>query len=136
MGTDIWIHIEYKSRKQKKYIHADFEAEGTRIYSLFGALAGARGSIDPIYEPRGLPDDISYETWKAYREGGFHTASWLTSQELRECLDLVISVYTNKYGISLENAKDRLKSYELIFKYLKDSDDEGEPSRMIFWFDN
>jgi len=139
MATDIWIHIEYQSRKKKyRYIHANVELNKARVYSLFGAIAGVRqvGYIDPIYEPRGLPDDITEETWKEYKDGGFHTASWLTSKELRECMDLVVKQYTTKYGFSEETVRKWLEPYEFIYKYMKNSDDEGEPSRMIFWFDN
>ena len=138
MGTDIWIHIEYKSRKPNKYIHADFKPDKKRVYSLFGALAGASGDIAPIYEPRGLPDDITQKTWKEHKdgEGDFHTESWLTSQELRECIDLVIKEWTSKDDTTIEETKDVLSSYERIYNYMKDSDDEEEPSRIVFWFDN
>ena len=56
MGTDIWIHIEHRSRKTNKFIY-DFEANGSRDYTLFGALAGARGSLNRIY------DQISHGDW-------------------------------------------------------------------------
>ena len=32
--------------------------------------------------------------------------------------------------------KDWLKDYEFILKNLRDSDDDGEPARIVFWFDN
>ena len=133
MATDIWIHIEHKSRKTNKYVY-DFEADGERIYALFGVLAGTRGSCEPIYEPRGLPDDITPKTLKIYKEFGVdaHTPSWLTTKELRECLDQTIKEYEN----GEEEIISWLKPYENIYEYMKQSEDEGEPSRIVFWFDN
>lgn len=38
MATDIWIHIEYKSRKNGRWTYA-YEADGERHYGVFGVLA-------------------------------------------------------------------------------------------------
>ena len=135
MATDIWIHIEHRSRKKNKYVY-DFEADGERIYALFGALAGARGAIAPLYEPRGLPNDVSPEVLEEYRlfEGDAHTASWLNTEEIRRCLYLTITVLSKEEDE--ENVKTWLQAYEKIYEYMKYCDDEGEPSRMVFWFDN
>ena len=131
MGTDIWIHIEHRSRKTNKYVY-DFEADGNRDYTLFGALAGARGPLDPIYEPRGIPEDSSPEVIKDYLSWEeAHTFSWLTTKELRECLDLTIKNYSN-----MELAKSNLESYERIYEYMKRQEDEGKPCRIVFWFDD
>lgn len=135
MATDIWIHLEHRSRKKNKYVY-DFKADGERIYALFGALVGTRGTIDPIYDSRGLPDDVSPEVLEEYRlfEGDAHTPSWLTAIEFRECLDLTIKVLSKKEDEN--NVKTWLRPYEKIYEYMKYSDDEGEPSRIVFWFDN
>ncbi len=135
MGTDIWIHIEYRSRKTKNYKYAR-EFYGDRLYGVFGILAGERSEIEPIYPPRGLPNDITRLTYKKYKddEPDFHTASWLTSSELRECLDAVDEIIKNEKRDNYN--KDWLKCYEKIYRYMKYYDDVGEPSRMVFWFDN
>jgi len=53
-----------------------------RNYPLFGILAGVRDySVDPISEPRGLPDDLSSGTGLS---GADHSYSWFS---LREILD-------------------------------------------------
>lgn len=134
MATDIWIHIEHKSRKTNKYVY-DYEADGDRIYALFGALAGLRGSFY-LYDPRGLPKDISPEVLKEYQSWGedAHTPSWLTTEELRKCLDLTIKKLSKEYD--MKEVKSWLKNYEKIYEYMKYSEDEGEPSRIVFWFDN
>lgn len=134
MGTDIWINIEYRSRKTKNYKYAR-EFYGKRLYSVFGILAGARTDIEPIYPPRGLPNDVTRLTYRKYLNGeeDFHTASWLTSFEFRECLDSVDEVIKNEEP---DTKKDWLRGYEKIYRYMKCYDDVGEPSRIVFWFDN
>ncbi len=68
MGTDIWIHIEYKSRKPNKYIHADFKPDKKRVcnHRCTGELLSdccLRGSEikrlwaekvahDPLFQPK------------------------------------------------------------------------------------
>ena len=97
------------------------------------------------------------ETYRHYKDygGEAHTASWLTTQEFGECLDVVERIVEERSkqpktdlqcNIELvekllrnyhdNNDDDWLKKYRLLHKYMKDSDDEGEPARIIFWFDN
>ncbi|MDJ0754674.1 MAG: hypothetical protein QNJ45_14205 [Ardenticatenaceae bacterium] len=61
MGTDIHLHIEYRSNKYDKYrlFASDFQIN--RDYALFGALAGLGTEKEPLIPPRGLPKDISNE---------------------------------------------------------------------------
>lgn len=75
------------------------------------------------------------ETYRHYKDydGEAHTASWLTTEEFGECLDAVDVVVREQEP---EASDDWLKNYRLIHKYMKDSDDEGEPARIVFWFDN
>ncbi len=160
MGTDIHIHIEYLRRKKSKkphWIHPGEEFDADRRYSVFGILAGLRSDIKPLYPPRGLPGDITMETYRHYKDygGEAHIASWLTTQEFGECLDVVERIVEERSkqpktdlqcNIELvekllrnyhdDNDDDWLKSYRLLYKYMKDSDDDGEPARIIFWFDN
>ena len=88
---------------------------------MIGGLTG-----DVLIPLRGLPDDATFETLKAFRGGGYRP-SWLTAPELRLCLDMMYSKNDIEYKSMTE--------YELIYRYMKDSDDEDEPSRLIFWFD-
>ena len=135
MGTDIHIHIEHKSRKKKKYVY-DFEAYGERIYSLFGVLAGTRGDYEALYDPRGLPMDVSPEITEEYRTLGGHTPSWLTTEEFGKCLDSYFEDCTKGAGNSEDYVRDWMSSYYKIYEYMKYSEEEGEPSRIVFWFDN
>lgn len=138
MGTDIHIHVEYLRRKKGKkpyWMHSGEEFCADRLYGVFGILAGLRSDINPLYPPRGLPGDITMETYRHYKDydGEAHTASWLTTEEFGDCLDAVDVVVREQEP---EASDDWLKNYRLIHKYMKDSDDEGEPARIVFWFDN
>ena len=134
MGTDIHIFIEHRSRKKKKYVY-DFEAEGDRIYSLFGVLAGIRGDCDALFEPRGLPKDASPETLMEFEDwGDGHTSSWLSTEEFGRCLNHYIKQWSDVYGE--EGSQSWLGSFADIYEYMRYSEDEGEPSRIVFWFDN
>lgn len=135
MGTDIHMYIEHKSKKTHKFVF-DFGQWGERIYNLFGTMAGTRGEYEAIYEPRGIPDDISPEVKEEYEimwEGDAHTPSWLTTAEFRECLDLVIK--HSDYNASNE-IPSWLKEYEWMYEFMKYNEEEGEPCRVVFWFDN
>ena len=66
-------------------------------------------------------------------EGDAHTESWLTTDEFGECIDAVDAIFREQKP---DVNNDWLKNYRLIHKYMKDSDDEGEPARIVFWFDN
>ena len=134
MATDIWIHVEYKSRKTGKWTYA-YEADGDRNYKLFGILAGTRGDCWPLYDPRGLPIDISDKAKKEYEDWGAdaHTPSWLTTQELKECLNTAIKRTKDSYR---DEMKKWLKPYYDLYEKMNEKETQGEPSRMIFWFDN
>ena len=131
MGTDIHMYMEYRSRKKKRFVYGKrFVVD--RLYGLFEIMANICREVKPLYEARGLPDDVTPQVLKSYKDygGDAHHASWLTSSEFKECLDKADSLYSN------DAPEDRLKSYKRAYSYLYDSDKEGEPSRVVFWFDN
>lgn len=138
MATDIWIHIEYKS-KTGNWVEL-CEPYEDRIYGLFGALAGARTDIEPIYPPRGLPQDISFDTLDKYEEGkeDYHTESWLTFSELKQCMDYA-KIEINKRRVESgyeELPQSFLYGYNAIYNYMKAFEDVGFETRIVFWFDN
>lgn len=131
MGMDIHIFMEYRSRKKKRYVYYD-EYRGKRLYGLFEIMADVFYESKPLFRSRGLPDDVTPQVLKICKDygGDAHDISWLTADEFRKCLDLAKERY------SKDAADDWLKEYELIYSYLKDSDEEGEPARIVLWFDN
>lgn len=142
MGTDISIHIEYKHRKKKKYVHAPYVAENERTYEMFHALAGIR-SIGPqqVIEKRGLPGDVTKETYNDLKGNGYYAISWVDTHELKKCIDEVVkdamecTISNDTADKIKEDMNSYLKSYIDIYNYMKELDDGGEPSRMVFGFD-
>lgn len=158
MGTDIHIHLEYRSRKTKRYQYGG-EMDSDRIYGLFNVLAGSevRGNDDSLYPVRGLPGDVTQATYKDYKdwEGDAHHASWLTTTEFASCIveayirnnsieelklrkeyeDLwkIIRLIT---GIETTKDDDCLLSYKKILDLMLSYEKDGETCRIIFWFDN
>lgn len=93
MGTDIHGRVQMRWEANGKW-EDECAIEDGRNYAVFAMLAGVRNDfgfagckthapLQPISEPRGLPDDnpeYKFEDWAF----GDHSESWLT---LREILD-------------------------------------------------
>ena len=130
MGMDIHIYMEYCNRKTNRFtFYREFKAR--RCYGLFGILAEVFYDENPLYISRGFPDDASDYVLKEYRDwrADAHHTSWLNAEEFGYCLDLAKERYP-------DDDEDWLKDYEFILKNLKDSDNDEEPARIVFWFDN
>ena len=102
---------------------------------MFGVLAGTRGDSNALYDPRGLPNDVSPETLRAYRDfdEDAHTPCWLTTKELKEC---IVQVLKKTKPIYVQQVKKSLQPYYKIYETMKYFEDQEEPCRMVFWFDN
>jgi hypothetical protein len=90
----------------------------SRHYEWFNLIAGVRGLKESaIWQPRGIPDDVSRETEKeVYRmEGDAHTHSWLMVSEILQ-------------EVKLKN----FQHYRWLEKFVT----EPHRTRMVFWFDN
>lgn len=140
MGCDIHAHVEIKvDGKWHHYNHPDIG----RNYWLFARMANVRndGSIKPIAEPRGLPEDITFTTKfdrKCWSSDG-HSDSWLSAKEVA-VLGPEMETEHKKY-----NSKDYYY-YEKEFGYLFGNSwdiglGNGHPkqlqdARLVFWFDN
>lgn len=132
MGCDIHFHVESKgtSWNPEEWVYEGVLYSRDRNYRLFAELADVRsgGEIEPIAEPRGLPQKISYpveddfERWKA----DAHSTTWLTLSELqarKATGNHCESVFWSQTVPILEAiAKIRGVSSEAI--------------RCVFWFDN
>lgn len=99
---------------------------GGRNYYLFGILAGVRyDRIEPISEPRGVPNDISeaYKEQLKQWEGDAHSKSYLT---LKELLDVDWSKYDKEY----------ISDFLTTIERMKEVDPDPEKVRCLFFFDN
>lgn len=104
MGCDIHVYVEYKHNdghwnaddrhrvieEDEHYSYIEEFSAGGRHYGFFGALAGVRSSaVGPLYEPRGIPEDLSDIVQKAidnWSSDG-HTHSYLSLDEYKEVID-------------------------------------------------
>lgn len=154
MGTDIHIHLEYRSRKTKRYKYGG-EIRGERDYDIFDAMAGDEG--DFYFQARGLPDDVTQETLKEYRdrEGDAHHASWLSTIEFSAC---IVEAHIRKNSLERLQFNKKYKdlyavidtvfrqgsrrdedcslSYREILKLMISYEEDKEECRIVFWFDN
>jgi hypothetical protein len=145
MGCDIHMNIEVKTKNGWELYS---KPSVDRFYKLFAKLANVRNDfgIQPISEPRGIPDDVSYlvkksyESWKEYT----HSASFITCEEMAELKEWL-------KNLAKENGSDFL-SYDLEYSILKTYCEgnsfagikkypEERPKwiydcRLVFWFDN
>lgn len=140
MATDIHIFVENKHGRKCKSYHFMGSFYGERIYGIFAALAGVNmREIKPLFEPRGLPRDVTIVVYKEYIDGkgDWHHVGWLTTQEFKENIlyaEQELKAYCERVGH--EYNEDCTKTYWKVYAYAEDLDDPGEPSRIIFWFDN
>lgn len=158
MGTDIHIHLEYRSRKTKHFQYGG-ELDGKRLYGIFEIMAGSevRGDGESLYPVRGLPEDVTQVTYKDYKdwEGDAHHASWLTTNEFASCIvETYIRInsidalklykeYEDLWkkirlitDIELKKDDDCLLSYKQMLNLMLSYEKNGEPCRIVFWFDN
>ena len=137
MARDIHLHVEYYRRKKGKkprWVHSENNFINDRLYFVF-SIIGMGGDINPLFPLRGLPGDLTLETYNDYKQWGGEAldVSWLTSHEFGKCLDTIDRIVKEECSY-VDN--DWLENYIYIYKCMKESEDEGEPARIIFWFDN
>lgn len=147
MGADIHMYAEKKIDDEWKLTKGpnpykiyfpsdeDLKFEGwvyhQRDYDLFAFLADVRNydeSIDPLDQPRGMPEDTSPMLFKLYEEYGVdgHSHSYFSLPELlaadQEFAYLKLDAFTKK-GSAIRKLEDLA---------------QGDPDsvRIVFWFDN
>jgi len=142
MGCDIHLHVEVKhvDKGWLHYAHPKIE----RWYELFAKMAGVRNydnDVEPLYPPRGLPNDISEVTRLCYEweVDDAHSMSWLGRKEIA-----ILNEFISKHPL---NSKRSWEDFDTRCGYLfgnslafKDTD-EYKPEwlkdcRVVFWFDN
>ena len=61
MGCDIHMYVEYCNDLEKPYWLSIGKVHPGRNYSMFEAMAGVRGNLPGIVQPKGLPKDLAYD---------------------------------------------------------------------------
>lgn len=158
MGTDIHIHLEYRSRKTKRYKYGG-EIRGERDYDIFDVMALDEGnnSGDVFFQSRGLPGDVTQATLKEYRiwKEDAHHASWLSTIEFSAC---IVEAHIRKNSLERLQFNKKYKdlyaiidtvfrqgsrrdedcslSYREMLKLMISYEEDKEECRIVFWFDN
>ena len=151
MGCDIHISADRLVNGSRERVTGNFH-EGPdpfdwRSYGMFAFLSGVRNysAIQPISEPRGLPEDGGYEIYS-----GDHSASWLSVEELkahdydkviedrRHTVEIMPGCFSG--GQTAEEGagkKTTLRDFlgQAFFDDLKELENIGA-DRIVFWFDN
>ncbi len=84
MGCDMHAFVERLDVESSIY-YPIARLQVDRDYEFFGAVAGVREEVPALFEPRGIPADVSISTRLQYEsESDAHTPSWLTADELRQ----------------------------------------------------
>lgn len=143
MGCDIHLHTEVK-------INGTWHHYSTpavpRWYLLFARMANVRNyeDVEPIAEPRGLPQDATALTlFDAERWGpDGHSHSYLSAEEIAELVQWVKDKSeqfkfefapfweSNTFGFVFGN------NWSGFSKYPADRPEGLEDVRFVFWFDN
>lgn len=139
MGCDIHLHTEIKV--DGKWHHYS-QPRVQRDYVLFFKLAGVRGPFDgvnPIAEPRGVPNDLSFTTKfdVDYMGDDGHSHSWLTGDELAEVVRWNDERRVSETGQWFSTEHSFL-GYLFGNGWGRDSEHPKsiEDVRAVFWFDN
>lgn len=124
MGCDIHAYVEAKTEYGWDLIS---RLHINRSYGFFGILAGVRQPALKMFEPRGVPDDLSLFTKLEHRDwqGDAHNESWLTAEEFRTAIQRRIDIAPNLTPdlIACKGTLDALVNANI-------------DSRVVFWFDN
>ena len=130
MGCDIHICVElqeYGGMWEPAIL--EHGAYDTRNYAVFSKLAGVRGDLLPIAEPRGLPKDVSREVANQFENGmGDHTPSYLT---VKEILD---APWSDEEALQCSEFLEWLKFKGTWLEYV--IQDTPEKVRLVFNFDS
>jgi len=113
MGCD--IHVTLEQKEYETWWGLGSNMNPGRNYGTFAKLAGIRGDGP---EPKGLPDNMSWETKEVLEEGDDHSHSWSTIEEWEKAID------------------DDEPEYQAILAAAKTLQSHGRETRIVFWFDN
>jgi len=138
MGCDIHPRIARRTGEGElvSFMHGTLDLG--RDYVMFGLMAGVRGK-EKLFEPRGLPDDVpfSYKFDHDRLDGDAHSASWLTTQEVRMVADAYPEVAERLDGKRRQNPwlAALVGLMEAVDRWSDEYDPDGG-AVLIFWFDN
>lgn len=123
--TERWVSADTWYKSGNSWYNN--EVFGSRSYYLFSILSDVRnrGDVEPISEPKGIPNDASsgYLYMVDQWEGDGHSHSYFTLEEL---LDVDWDQYDKEY----------LGEFLKVVEDLKSIDENPKKVRICFFFDN
>lgn len=137
MGCDIHFHVEIKVNDAwEHYNHPAMP----RYYDFFSKIADVRnnGTVEPISQPKGLPEDVSVVTrlCSGYHSGDWHSHSWLSAAEIQQ----VEEWWKERYPFPnfIESRWGYLFGNSLggFLEFPNNYPDWLQDVRVVFWFDN
>jgi len=167
MGCDIHAFIDY-NKPGEDYVHPlSEELYLDRDYAVFSKLANVRNydeDIEPISEPRGLPEKVSYivsDENSLYISEIETNSDYCTKEDAENWVKCGASKYTDDHKssvtnpdyhshpwLSVEEYEQAIKELQTVIKYklnvnyfavlaaMKFLQDNGYEVRLVFWFDN
>ena len=138
MGCDIHPHVARRTGEGKLVPFMYSSLDLGRDYVMFGLLAGVRGE-EKLFEPRGLPDDVpsTYKFDYDRMEGDAHSASWLTTEEVRAVAEAYPAAVERRGGERRQNPfLAALVGLMGAVDQWSEEYDPGGSAVFVFWFDN
>jgi hypothetical protein len=163
MGCDIHGYIEYDNwTSHDGVVHRSCFGEnlGSRDYKMFGLLAGVRRG-SPIYPPRGLPENLSFDVKSAFHlfiidDDGNDGEGFVTRKKAEEWVSQGYSKYLDDKYITYPDWHTpswlTSKEYEDVLRAREEDTEYGtvdqewyailaamkslKNARFVFWFDN
>lgn len=158
MGTDVHIHIEYRSRKTKRYKYGG-EIHVLRNYCIFDVMSGfeMQNAREALFPVRGLPGDVTIATSSEHRQwkGDAHHTSWLTTIEFAACIveayirmnsieqlrmntqyEDIFILLNSLFSMDTKHDDDTLWDYKELLDVMLDYEKNNGECRIVFWFDN
>ena len=128
MGADCHdFYIEQESSYGGRWYYIA-QVQTDRDYTAFGVLAGVREEDPEHIPPRGYPEDICYQMQDHAKEGGCHSETWLTTDEMVEAQVRYVKANGGSPYQPLE--------YAIAIMRMAEARDPEHPVRAVFCFDS
>ena len=89
-----------------------------------------------MFPTRGLPGDVTkvvYDEYIEHKNVGVNSATWLTTEELKICMNHVYERLISKLEFSEEGACKTLVEYRTLISHMEDYEKCGELARIVFF---
>jgi hypothetical protein len=165
MGCDIHVYVEH--RPSTTYSWGGFgQMNPGRDYALFGTLAGVRGTVAPVVQPRGIPSDVGFWASDDYTLRVGEVTSWeghtVSQADAERFLAHGSTWYRQEQGhrithpdwhtpswVTLPELREAMRranamhdgrqcdpEWDAVAAAMEALERRGHEVRLVFWFDN